>query len=310
MPDPLPPTIGIRLPHGLARDRKALREFAAHVDASALDRVCVGDHVTFRDGTGFDGLQLATAVAAVTDRVAIETAVYLLPLRHPVPVARQVAALGWLAPGRFVFGVGVGGEDRREYLACGVDPKTRGRRLDESLEILRGLLGGHSVTRTGGLFELEDVTIQPAPPTPVPIIVGGRSPAALRRVARHGDGWLAVWLSPQRFLDGCRQIEEYAAQAARTAPTWEHGLHVWCGFGPDRDAARARLAQEMESLYGLPFERFERYCPYGSPAEVAEAIRPYVSVGCPSINLIAIAPTAMAAADGAARVRELLREGG
>ncbi len=269
----------------------------------------MGDHVTFRDGTGFDGLQVATALAALTDRVAIETAVYLLPLRHPVPVARQVAALGWLAPARFVFGVGVGGEDPREYRACGVDPATRGRRIDESLEILRALLAGDSVTRSGGLFDLDDVAVRPAPAAAVPIVVGGRSPAALRRVARHGDGWLALWVSPRRYVEGCQQIDQYAEQVGRPVPVWQHGLHVWCGFDADRDSARPRLAREMESLYGVPFDRFERYCPYGSPDEVADAVRAYVEAGCASINLIATAPSASAAVDGAARVRELLRAG-
>ena len=84
-------------------------------------------------------------------------------------------------------------------------------------------------------------------------------------------------------------------------------MHVWCGFGSDRGTARAELAGQMEALYGIPFERFERYCPYGSPEAVAEAIRPYLDAGCRSVNLIATAPSPLEAADGAVRVRALLR---
>lgn len=84
-------------------------------------------------------------------------------------------------------------------------------------------------------------------------------------------------------------------------------MHVWCGFGPDREAARAELVGQMEAPYGIPFERFERYCPYGSPEQVAEAISPYLDAGCSSVNLIATAPSPLQAADGAARVRALLR---
>ena len=84
-------------------------------------------------------------------------------------------------------------------------------------------------------------------------------------------------------------------------------MHVWCGFGADRDAARRRLAGEMEALYGVPFERFERYCPYGSPEQVADALRPYLATGCRSVNLIATAPTPADAVDGALAVRSLLR---
>jgi alkanesulfonate monooxygenase SsuD/methylene tetrahydromethanopterin reductase-like flavin-dependent oxidoreductase (luciferase family) len=85
-------------------------------------------------------------------------------------------------------------------------------------------------------------------------------------------------------------------------------MHVWCGFGADRDSARRGLAGEMESLYGLPFERFERYCPYGSPEQVADALRPYLAAGCRSVNLIATAESSAAAVAGANAVREILRE--
>jgi alkanesulfonate monooxygenase SsuD/methylene tetrahydromethanopterin reductase-like flavin-dependent oxidoreductase (luciferase family) len=301
------PSVGIRLPPTLSHDVGALRDFLEHVDETPLERVCVGDHVSFRDGTGYDGLQTATAAAVLSRRVTVETAVYLLPLRHPVPVARQVASLAGLAPGRFVFGVGVGGEDPHEMAACGIDPRTRGRRLDESLGIVRDLLTGAAVSRHGGLFDLDEVTIRPVPHQPVPVLVGGRSTAALQRTGRLGEGWLAVWVSPRRFAQGCAEVAEYAADAGRPAPDWQHGMHVWCGFGSDRASARDRLAGEMQALYGLPFARFERYCPYGSPEDVAEAIRAYVEVGCTSVNLIATAPTPREAADGAVRVRELLR---
>lgn len=300
-------TLGLRLPPPLFEDACALREFLTHVDATPLERVCVGDHVTFREGIGFDGLQLATAAAVLTERVAIETAVYLLPLRHPVPVARQISSLAALAPGRFVFGVGVGGEDRNEMTACGIDPRTRGRRLDDSLAIVRELLAGDAVTRADGLFELDGVRVLPAPSERVPILVGGRSEAALERAGRLGDGWLAVWVSPRRFSEGCAQVQQHAHDVGREVTHWDHGMHVWCGFGADRVAARAELAGQMEALYGIPFERFDRYCPYGSPLEVAEAIWPYLDAGCTSVNLIATAPSALEAADGAAQVRALLR---
>jgi alkanesulfonate monooxygenase SsuD/methylene tetrahydromethanopterin reductase-like flavin-dependent oxidoreductase (luciferase family) len=301
-------TVGVRLPHEAAFDAARLREFVAHVDDTPIERVFVGDHVSFRDGTGFDGLQFATAIAALSSRVTVQTAVYLLPLRHPVPVARQVAGLGWLAPRRFVFGVGVGGEDPAEVRACGVDPALRGRRLDEALPILRELLAGRAVTHTGRSFQLDEVTIAPAPPQPVPIVVGGRSTAALRRTARLGDGWLATWVSPQRYAAACEEIAAFARAAGREVASWRHGLHVWCGFGADRDSARRRLAGEMESLYGVPFEKFERYCPYGSPDDVADALRPYLAAGCRSVNLIATAESSAAALAGAVAVRELLRE--
>src|SRR6266496_767019 len=84
-------TVGIRVPYELQHDVAQLREFVTRAEDAGLDRLCLGDHVTFKGGTGFDGLQNATAAAVLSSRIVVETAVYLLPLRHPVPVARQVA---------------------------------------------------------------------------------------------------------------------------------------------------------------------------------------------------------------------------
>ena len=189
-------TVGLRVPHELPGGAAGLRDFAARVEATGIDRLFTGDHVTFSGGTGFDGLLTATAVAVASRRLVVQTAVYLLPLRHPVPVARQVASLAALAPERFLFGVGLGGEDAAELRACGIEPATRGRRMDEALTVLRPLLAGDQVTMRGAFFDLDQVRIQPAPEPRVPIVIGGRSDAALRRVARHGDGWLGLWVSP------------------------------------------------------------------------------------------------------------------
>src|SRR5262249_26784928 len=129
--------VGCRIPYSVfEQDARVLRACVARAEAAGLDHACMGDHVSFRGGQGFDGLLQAAALASLTSSLIVETAVYLLALRHPVPVARQVATIAQLAPGRFVFGVGLGGEDPHELEVCGVDPATRGRRLDESLRIL------------------------------------------------------------------------------------------------------------------------------------------------------------------------------
>lgn len=87
----------------------------AHVERSGLDHVGVGDHVSFHDGTGFDGLIASAVALSGTSRVGVQVGIYQLALRHPLPVARQLADLERSAPGRRMFGVGAGGEDRRRY---------------------------------------------------------------------------------------------------------------------------------------------------------------------------------------------------
>jgi alkanesulfonate monooxygenase SsuD/methylene tetrahydromethanopterin reductase-like flavin-dependent oxidoreductase (luciferase family) len=304
-----PVRIGLRPPHAVFRGGAgALRTLVERVEAGGLDRLCVGDHVSFRGGAGNDGLIEATALAVLSQRITVATSVYQLPLRHPVPVARQVAALAGLAPGRFEFGVGIGGEDRAEVRVCGVDPSTRGARMDESLSIVRRLLAGEAVTFSGAHFDLDRARLLPTPEPAVPILVGGRTAAALDRVARLGDGWSAVWVSPRRFAEATEEIAATAAGHGRRPAEWRHGLQVWCAFGAEEEDAASRLAHTMEGFYGIPFQSFARYCPAGPPEKVAEALAPYRDAGCQDINLIAVAQTWEQAVDGAVRVRELLRD--
>ncbi len=304
----IPVHVGVRPPHAcFEADPSRLQAFVVAAEAADIDHLCVGDHVSFRGGRGYDGLVQATALAT-RSVLPVHTAVYLLALRHPVPVARQVASLALLAPGRFVFGVGLGGDDPHELEVCGVDARTRGRRLDESLAIVRGLLHGETVDHHGEVFVVPDARLLPTPSPPVPILVGGRSDAALRRAARFGDGWLGLFLTPERWAAARNEVDATARELGRTAPPTRHGLVAWCGFGRDPDEARDRLAAEMEALYQLPYERFARYAPGGTPDDVAAAFGPYVDAGCELFDLIPVADDDRAAVEGCAQVRALLRE--
>jgi alkanesulfonate monooxygenase SsuD/methylene tetrahydromethanopterin reductase-like flavin-dependent oxidoreductase (luciferase family) len=269
----------------------------------------VGDHVSFRGGEGYDGLLQSMALMALTRRVTVQTAVYLLPLRHPVPVARQVASIAQLGPGRFVFGVGVGGDDPAEVRSCGVDPASRGGRTDEALAIVRRLLAGEAVTATGPFFPLDGVSVLPPPRPEVPIVTGGRSRRALERAGRLADGWLGVFVDPDRLRAGIADVERSALDVGRTDVGWRHGVLVWCGFGPSPADARAGVAAAMEQLYRQPFERFARYVPAGTPDDVAAALRPYVDAGAADVLLAAVAATTDEVVEGASRVRAVLRSG-
>lgn len=288
-------------------DPGRLARAVAEVDEAGLDHVLVGDHVSFFGGHGFDGLLHAAHLLALSPRLPVHIGVYLLALRHPVVVARQLADLERLAPGRLVLGIGVGGEDRHEFEVCGVDPATRGVRTDEALVLLRRLATGEPVSADGPHFPLRDAQVLP----PVPgltVQVGGRSDAAVTRAARHGDGWLAIWVSARRFADVLAQVDERARAYGRGDVAWRHGLQVWCGFGATHEQAVAPLAAAMEGMYGTPFSAFSKYSPAGTPEDVAAFLQPYVDAGCRSVNLIPRAATAEEALTGAVEVRHLLRE--
>ena len=182
-----PVRVGMFPPPGLLElGPEMARAFLVQAGQAGIDHVCCGDHVSFFVGAGFDGLVQATALAMLHPTLPVYTGVYLLPLRHPVLVARQLADIARLAPGRLIFGVGIGGEDRREIEMCGVDPASRGQRMDECLSVVRQLLTGEPVTWRGRFFNLDEAVIAPAPAEPVPMIVGGRSDAAVRRARPAG----------------------------------------------------------------------------------------------------------------------------
>ncbi|MFI5041251.1 MAG: LLM class flavin-dependent oxidoreductase [Acidimicrobiales bacterium] len=303
--------VGLRVPHRVfGSGVEVLARFVDAAEEAGLDRLWVGDHVSFKGGQGYDGLLQVMALAALSRRVTLQTAVYLLPLRHPLPVARQVASIAELAPGRMVLGVGVGGDDRAEFINSGVDPATRGGRMDESLDLVRRLLAGDVVDHHGEHFTLEGASIRPSPDPAVPIIVGGRSPAALRRAGRLGDGWLGIWVTPERFARSTAGVAEAAAEAGRGGVPVHHGLLAWCAFGPSPEAVRPALASAMEALYQMPFDRFARTSPHGTPDEVASALAPYVTAGATSFMLSAVGDDVEAIVAGAARVRDLLRASG
>src|SRR5499427_6412553 len=220
----------------LGRGPEAAGAFLAQAAGAGIDHVCCGDHVSFFVGAGFDGLVQATALAMLHPTLPVYSGVYLLPLRHPVLVARQLSDIDRLAPGRLIFGVGVGGEDRHEVLVCGVDPATRGLRMNECLTIVRQLLTGTATTFHGTFFDLDEALILPAPAAPVPIIIGGRSDAAIRRAGRLGDGWPGIWNSPRRFATAVEMAAEEAAAAGRPDPPSRHAMQVWCGLADSREA--------------------------------------------------------------------------
>jgi alkanesulfonate monooxygenase SsuD/methylene tetrahydromethanopterin reductase-like flavin-dependent oxidoreductase (luciferase family) len=301
-----PLRVGMFPPYGLLEQGpETARAFLRRAGQEGIDHICCGDHVSF-GGLGFDGLVQATALAMLHPTLPVYSGVYLLPLRHPVLVARQLADIARLAPGRLILGVGIGGEDRHEVAICGVDPATRGRRMDECLAVARQLLTGKAVTFHGTFFHFDDAVIGPAPAEPIPIIIGGRSDAAIRRAGRLGDGWLGVWNSPRRFAAAVEMAAAEAARAGRPDPPRRHAMQVWCGLADSRQAARACLGPAMEAFYQLPFERFERYCPYGTAEDVAEFLAPYAAAGCTEFNLIPQSPDPDQAIAGTAAVKRLL----
>jgi probable F420-dependent oxidoreductase len=157
------------------------------------------------------------AMAAVTERLRFATLVFVLPLRHPLEVAKTVGTVSILSGGRVALGCGAGWV-REEFDALGVDFATRGRRFDESIEVLRKLWRGDMVEHHGRFFDFPPLQMSPAPPTAIPLYVGGLSEDALRRAARLGDGWLGTGQRPDEVPRLLGRLAELRRAAGRTDP--------------------------------------------------------------------------------------------
>ena len=282
------------------------RDVVALVADAGIDHVFFADHVSFRVGHGHDGMVVAAAVANLHPTIGIYIGVYLLPLRHPLPVARQLANLGEMAPGRISFGVGVGGDDRHEVEVCGVDPKTRGKRTDESLEILQRLLSGETFDYSGEFFQFEQARIIPVPDPSIPVYVGGRADAALRRAGRYADGWLGIWCSSERYAESIELFDRAAEERNRSIEA-DHGIQLWVGVGEDKDEAASYVGPAMEGFYRVPFDKFARYTPHGTVDNIVDFLAPYLEAGCRHFNLTPVASSSEKGIEVIAQVGERLR---
>jgi len=157
---------------------------------NGFDDVWLSEHHFIEDGYLPSILPIAAAVAARTKRIRIVSGVLLVPFHNPVRLAEDIATVGVISGGRFELGAGVGFK-REEFEGFGVPFKERGARTNQSLDIIRRALSGETVTFKSEFFDFQNVRVAPEPiqkPHP-PIWLGGFTPAALRRVARFGDGF-------------------------------------------------------------------------------------------------------------------------
>ncbi len=252
----------------------------------------VGDHIAFAVPILDPLLQLAQ-LAAFSERLALGTAVYLLPLRHPVPAAKQIASLDTLCAGRLIFGVGVGGEFPGEYAACGVPVSERGARLSEAIPLLRGLVTGREMEGTGRFYRFPPTKLLPASPQPggPPIWCGGRSRAALERTGRIADGWVSYVVTPDRYRDGLEQIARAASQADRELSSFGTGHLLFVRLDTTREKALDTAAAHLSRRYAMDFRSAAgRYAALGRPEDVAEQIAAFQAVGLRHVILDLVGP--------------------
>jgi len=263
------------------------------VDDCGYDSLWVGDHIAFAVAIFDPLLQLAQA-AVVSRRLKLGTNVYLVPLRHPVPIAKQAATLDHLSEGRLIFGVGVGGEFPKEFEACGVPLGERGARLSAAIPLLRQLWRGEPVSYTGRYFgAFSEVSMQPPARQPggPPIWVGGRADAALARAGRLADGWISYVVTPETYRAGLETIAAAADAAGRRIERFGTGHLLFARLDASYEQALDAAAATLSHRYAMDFRRAaERYAALGRPEQVAERIRAFHEAGVRHLVLDLVGP--------------------
>src|SRR5437667_105633 len=206
------------------------------------------------------------AVAARTRRLKFGPSVLVLPFRAPVRAARELAMIDYLSGGRLLPAVGIGVESEREFDAAGVAFKERGRRTDEAIRIMRLCWEGEEFSFAGDFWKLDRVRVLPKPvQRPLPVWIGGRSEAAMRRAGRLGDGWIPSFITPAQLRDGVERTQAFARAAGRDVPLDHFGTLVY--FGLDPDPRRARAAAEPYIPKGRADDATLEACTAFGPAE-------------------------------------------
>ncbi len=180
---------------------------------------------------------LTSALAQATTTLQFITTIYILPLRDPLSAAKALSTAAYLSGGRVTLGAGVGWQ-KAEFDMVGQDFHTRGKRADEMLELLPKLMRGDMVEYHGRYYDLPPVKMSPGTPSPVPIMVGGYAPAAMRRACRF-DGWMATAHEEQEvypLLDTLKSFREANGDADRP-------FDIWTGVKNPDDGTHKRLAE-------------------------------------------------------------------
>ena len=256
-------------------------ELVKRLEAVGYDSVWTGDHMSFHNPI-HESITLLASYAPITTRIKLGVGVYLLALRSPAVAAKQAATLDVLSGGRLIFGVGVGGENPKEFELCGIPHKERGARVNEGIDAVRALWRDTPASFHGRFTRFDAVSIDPKPvQQPPPIWIGGRSDAALARAGRQGDGWMSYVVQADRYAQSLDKIRAAAAKAGRSMERFTAAHLVFITVGRDYEAAKRAWVSVLSKRYAQDFEPLaKRYGVIGTPEQCAEQLERFRAAGC------------------------------
>ncbi len=262
---------------------------AARIEALGFDILSCGEHVTFH-GDSANGIVSLSVAAGATNHIKLMSSITLLPLYPPALLAKMGAALDIASGGRFILGVGVGGENPKEFEACSVPVKQRGSRTDDCLEVLERVWAQTNVTYQGRYTTLDDFSLKPLPiqkPRP-PIWISGRKEVAMRRAARYGDGWLPYMYTPEQLADSFDKIKAFGAEIGRDMTDFQPGLFIFTNVNEDGKTAVAQAAEMLGRTYAQDFTQLvHKYALVGDPDQVQARLKEYIDAGARTVLLSA-----------------------
>ncbi|MEW2352588.1 LLM class flavin-dependent oxidoreductase [Spirillospora sp. NPDC029432] len=263
--------VGVNLPSAGLEQAAGVAEHARRAEDAGLESVWVGDHLIAKDRPFLDSTLRLAAAAAVTERVRIGFGVMVLALRPVAWAAKQIASLQHLSGGRVLLGVGTGGAVHGDagWRAAGVPYAERGARTDAALAVLPGLVRGEAVDLGDG-----EVALSPGAPMP-PVLIGG-GPAAMRRAARFGDEWYPAFSDPARIAPAAEKLAALAAEYGRPAPRLTVSVSVGLG-----DVPAERIDAQVRGLteYGMTEDEARGALVTGTPERAAERFAELAEAG-------------------------------
>ena len=230
---------------------------------------------------GPDSFAMLTHAASITQDMRFGTSVFLLPMRHPTTTALQVASLDQLSGGRFLFGVGVGGERGADFTLNGISPRDRGALMDECLEVMTGLWSGDAINHEGRFYKVSGSLGMTPVQRPMPVLMGargGRTPQQQRvfdRVIKYGRGWLPYIMTPSGYARGIESLKERGAPNGLI-----YGIVEMVNVGDgDGSAAIEEAAVNEARAYNSTVDAMRNLVLAGNAQQVIDRMNAYVDLG-------------------------------
>jgi probable F420-dependent oxidoreductase len=262
---------------------KEVREEAQLTESLGFDYLLTGEHISFHGPTPNTLISLSAA-AAVTERIKLLSGIVLVPLYPPALLAKLIATLDVISHGRYCFGIGIGGENPKEFDAVGVPVKERGARTNEALEVIDRLLTDDKVTFEGRFTSLSGITIAPRSKQRPPFWVSGRKEGAMRRAARYGDAWMPYMYTPEMLADSMAKIATFAEEAGRSPASVRGAAFAFTCVHEDRDTALGMANKVLSTTYNQDFtDLVGKYAIAGSPEVCRARIQEYLDAGARTI---------------------------